>query len=233
MEWERALRSYNEARLYTNVYNRPAPDSSLISCPHCDLLQNLPPLELGGAACCLRCGIELWHRREDGLRRTLALSLASAMLYVIAIAVPMIGLTIVGRSASATVVGGAEFLWDDNGLKPVGVLVLFTAVIAPALQIGFMLAIALGARRNPVPAWVGGLMRHHRLTRTWSMIEVMMLGVLVALTKIADYATVLPGLALFVLGALIFVLAGMQASFDQREVWKRIQWAQARERNEL
>jgi paraquat-inducible protein A len=231
MEWERALRSYNEARLYTNVYNRPAPDSSLISCPHCDLLQNLPPLELGGAACCLRCGIELWHRREDGLRRTLALSLASAMLYVIAIAVPMIGLTIVGRSASATVVGGAEFLWDDNGLKPVGVLVLFTAVIAPALQIGFMLAIALGARRNPPPRWVGVLLRHHPTTRTWSMIEVMLLGVLVALIKIADYATVVPGAALFVLAGLVVLLAATQVSFDPREVWERIEWADGESRS--
>src|SRR5262249_3311178 len=61
-------------------------------------------------------------------------------------------------------------------------------------------------------------------TRKWSMIEVMLLGVLVALTKIADYATVLPGVALFALGALVFVLAAMQSSFDPREVWNRVQW---------
>jgi paraquat-inducible protein A len=53
----------------------------------------------------------------------------------------------------------------------------------------------------------------------------MMLGVLVALVKIADYATVIPGIALFVLGALIVALAAMQASFEPREVWRRIQWA--------
>ena len=52
-----------------------------------------------------------------------------------------------------------------------------------------------------------------------------MLGVLVALTKIADYATVVPGLALFVLGALVFVLAAMESSFDPHEVWERIEWA--------
>jgi paraquat-inducible protein A len=57
------------------------------------------------------------------------------------------------------------------------------------------------------------------------MVEVMMLGVLVALTKIADYATVIPGIALFVLGALIFVLAAMQSGFDPHEVWERIEWA--------
>jgi paraquat-inducible protein A len=57
------------------------------------------------------------------------------------------------------------------------------------------------------------------------MIEVMLLGVLVALIKIADYATVIPGTALFVLGALVFVLAAMQSSFDPREIWSRIEWA--------
>jgi paraquat-inducible protein A len=50
--------------------------------------------------------------------------------------------------------------------------------------------------------------------------------VLVALIKIADYATVIPGMALFVLWALVFLLAGMQASFDSHEVWERIQWAE-------
>ena len=52
-----------------------------------------------------------------------------------------------------------------------------------------------------------------------------MLGVLVALVKIADYATVIPGMALFVLGVLVFLLAAMQANFDPKEVWERIEWA--------
>ena len=130
---------------------------------------------------------------------------------------------------STTVIGGAQHLWD-NGQKIVGVLVLFTAVIAPALQIGLMLAIVLGAMREPAPRWVGALLRHHPTTRIWSMIEVMMVGVLVALVKIADYATVIPGLALFVLWVLVFLLAGLSASFDSREVWQKIQWADEAQR---
>jgi paraquat-inducible protein A len=208
------------------VYNEPIADTSLVACLHCDLLQRLPDLGPGASARCPRCDKELWRRREDSLNRTLALTLAAAVLYVIANSVPMLGLTIVGREASTTVIGGAEHLWS-NGQQMVAVLVFLTAVIAPALQIGFMLAIVLGALRERPPRWVGTLLRHHPTTRTWSMIEVMMLGVLVALIKIMDYATVIPGLALFTLGALIFLLAGMQASFDPREVWERIEWADA------
>jgi paraquat-inducible protein A len=206
------------------VYNQPAPDSSVLACPHCDLLQRLPQLAAGASARCPRCAKELRRRRVDSLDRTLALAIAGALLYVVANSVPMLGLTIVGRDASTTVIGGAEHLWE-NGQAIVGFLVLLTAVVAPAAQIGCMLAIAFRARSSPVPRWVGTLMRHYPTTRTWSMIEVMLLGVLVALIKIADYATVIPGIALFMLASLVFVLAGMQASFDPHEVWERIEWA--------
>ncbi len=213
------------------TYNQPIADISLVGCLHCDLLQRLPDLAPGASARCARCDEELWRRREDSLNRTLALSLAGAILYLVANSVPMLSLTIVGREASTTVIGGAQHLWQD-GQWTVASLVLFTAVIAPALQIGFILAITVGAHRERPPRWVGRLLRHTPVSRLWSMIEVMMLGVLVALVKIADYATVIPGLALFALGALVFVLAAMQANFDSREVWERITWAEDGERPE-
>jgi len=214
------------------MYNQAVADASLIACPHCDLLQRLPDLAPGASARCPRCDNELWRRREDSLNRTLALALASAVLYIIANSVPMLGLTIVGRAASTTVLGGVETLWRD-GQQIVAVLVLFTVIVAPALQIGLMLVIVLGAARSSAPRWIGTLLRHHPTTRTWSMIEVMMLGVLVALVKIADYATVIPGVALFVLGGLVFALAAMQSSFDPREVWDKIEWAEDGVRHRL
>src|SRR5579864_9353252 len=157
------------------MYNQPLADASLIACLHCDLVQRLPELEAGASARCPRCDKELWRRREDSMNRTLALTLAAAVLYVIANSVPMLDLTIVGRAASTTVLGGVETLWQD-GQEIVAVLVLFTVILAPALQISLMLAIVLGARRATAPRWVATLLRHYPTTGTWSMIEVMMLG---------------------------------------------------------
>ena len=205
------------------MYNDPVRDPALVGCPDCDLLQRLPAIDFGASARCLRCDRELWRRREDSLERTLALTLGAAILFVVANTVPMLGLTVVGRESFTTVAGGAVQLWKD-GREGVAALVLFTAIVAPALQIGFMLAIAITARGERAPGWGRTLMRHHPTTCTWSMIEVMMLGVLVALIKIADYATVVPGLALFTLGALIFLLAAIQAIFDPRLVWERVAW---------
>jgi paraquat-inducible protein A len=211
----------------TPTYNQPLADPRLVACPHCDLIQHLPDLAAGASARCPRCDRELWRHRPESLDRTLALSLGAAVLYVVANTVPMLGLSAVGHQASTTVLGGAQQLWND-GRELVAVLVLFTAVVAPALQIAFMLAIVVGARREQPRAWIRTLLRHHPTTCTWSMIEVMMLGVLVALIKIADYAHVVPGLALFALGALVFLLAAMQSGFDPREVWERVPWAAGR-----
>jgi len=213
-------------RAHARTYNEPVPDERLVACLHCDLLQRLPDLEAGGSARCPRCDKELWRRREDSLNRTLALSVAALMLFLVANSVPMLGLSAVGHQASTTVMGGARQLWHD-GREVVAVLVFFTAILAPALQIVFMLAIVGGALQAHPPRWVATLLRHHPRACTWSMIEVMLLGVLVALIKIADYATVVPGLALFVLGSLVFILAAMQACFDPREVWSRVEWADA------
>src|ERR1700675_2323196 len=141
------------------MFNQPFSDHGLIACLHCDLLQHLPDLEPGASARCPRCNKELWRHREDSLNRTLALTLGAVLLYVIANSVPMLGLTIGGRGASSTVIAGDLHLWD-NGQKTVGVLVLFAAVIAPALQIGLMVAIVLGGMRARPPRWVGTLLRY-------------------------------------------------------------------------
>jgi paraquat-inducible protein A len=204
--------------------NRPLADASLVACLDCDLLQRIPDVEPGASVRCPRCDKELWRHKPDSLNRTLALTLAALVLYLIANTIPMLGLRAAGREAFTTVVGGAHQLWHD-GDQLVAVLVLFTAVVAPALQIGFTMAILIGCRRKRPPFWVGMFLQHLHFTRTWTMIEVMLLGVLVSLTKIAEYATVLPGVALFTLFALVVVLAAMQSSFDPREVWSRIEWA--------
>lgn len=210
--------------------NRPLADDALVACLDCDLLQRIPEVPTGASVRCPRCDKELWRHKPDSLNRTFALTLAALVLYIIANTVPMLGLSAVGHQAFTTVVGGARQLWLD-GDQIVAVLVLFAAVIAPALQIGFLLMIVLGCQWQRPPFWVGLFLRNLHFTRTWSMIEVMLLGVLVALTKIADYAQVILGTALFALFGLVFLLAMIQSSFDPREVWLRIAWAEEEARH--
>jgi len=207
-----------------HAVNLALADDSLVACPACDLLQRLPPaLPPRDSARCPRCGVQLWRARKDSLQRSLALMLAAAVLFLVANLVPMLGLSTVGRHAFTTITGGAEKLWA-NGMHAVALLVFFAAVVAPALQISFLLAVLLGCLRVRPPWWLSAILRHVPFSRTWSMIEVMLLGVMVALTKIAEYATVIPGLALFAAFLLVVVLAAIHANFDPREVWTRVEW---------
>jgi paraquat-inducible protein A len=215
--------SHHEAD--THAPNQALADPTLVACPHCDLVQRLKPVVPGESARCPRCETELRRGRKDSLDRTLALTVAAAILYIITNTTPMLGLHVVGRESFTTVMEGAEKLWEHDQ-KIVAVLVFFAVVVAPALQIGFLLIVVLACRAKRPAAWVGGLLRHHPFTKTWSMVEVMLLGVLVSLTKIAELATVIPGEALFTVGGLVVLLAAMQANFDPQEVWVRVQWVE-------
>lgn len=153
----------------------------------------------------------------------LAMATAAAIVFLIANVEPLMGLSAAGRESSTTIAGGAWEMWVQ-GERISALLVVLFAMIAPALEIGFLLLILLAARRPPAPAWVGALLRWLEITRFWSMVEVMMLGILVALVKIAALARVVPGIGIYATGALILLLASMAAGFDPHAVWSRVRW---------
>jgi paraquat-inducible protein A len=197
--------------------------TEIVACPDCDLLQRIPPLPPGGAVCCPRCGRKLAACRPGSIERTTALAVAAAIAFLITNVEPLMGLSLAGREASTTIAGGVWRMWEQ-GERITAVLIALFAVIAPALQIGFLLAILLSVRRPPAPRWVGKLLRWAEIARDWSMVEVMLLGILVSLVKIAAIARVVPGAGIFAAGGLILLLTAMSSSFDPREAWSRVRW---------
>src|SRR5438874_11011766 len=195
-----------------------------IACPVCDRLQRIPPLPLGGKARCARCRKTLATRRSDTLDRTLALTIAAAIALIVANTMPLMGLSAVGRESSTTIIGGAHEMWLQ-GSQITAVIVAFCAVIAPAGHVLFLLTVLLAIRRPPAPRWVGELLRLAHFMEPWSMTEVMMLGILVALFKIAQLATVLPGIGMYAAGAFVFLMSAIIVTYDPREIWKRVEWA--------
>jgi len=203
-----------------------------IACPDCDLLQRIPALPPGGKARCPRCSKTLATQRADPLNRPLALTVAAAIALLIANTMPLMGLSAVGRESSTTIIGGAREMWLQ-GSEITAVIVAFCAVIAPAGHVLFLLAVLLAVRRPPAPRWVGELLRSAHFMQPWSMTEVMMLGILVALFKIAQLATVVPGIGMYAAGAFVALVAAVMVTFDPREVWKRVEWADGRPPSEL
>ena len=196
---------------------------NLVACPDCDLLQRIPSLPPGETARCVRCGRTLATCKPGSLERTAALTAAAAILFIVANVFPLMALSAGGHTASTTILGGAREMWA-TGREDAAVLVALFAVVAPALQIVFLGTVLLAARRPPAPAWVGVLLHASELFRSWSMVEVMVLGLLVTLVKIASLATVTPGIGIFAAGGFVGLSAAVTASFDPREAWSRVRW---------
>ncbi len=184
----------------------------------------MPP---GSKARCGRCGNTLATRPTDPIDRPLALTLAAAIVFIIANTAPLMGLSAVGRHASTTIAGGVYEMWAQDEAVT-AVVVAFCAIIAPGGYILFMLTVLLAAKRPPAPYWVGELLRWADSMQPWSMSEVMILGILVALIKIAELATVVPGIGMYAVGGLVLLFAWIMVVFEPREIWQRVEWADGR-----
>jgi paraquat-inducible protein A len=158
----------------------------------------------------------------------LALTCAAAIAFIVANLMPMMDLSVVGRFATTTIAGGTVAMWLE-GQRATAVLVAFCVVIAPGFYIVFMLTLLLALRRSPVPVWTGEILRWLGYLRIWSMSEVMMLGVLVALVKIAELATVTPGVGMYALGAQILLIPAVMTTFDSSAAWHRASWVAEQE----
>lgn len=195
---------------------------AVIACHECDLLQretNLPP---GGKACCRRCGAVLYRNKPDSSDRTLAFMLGAAVLFVLANLNPVVGLEATGNRSSTTLFGTVRTLYDQD-MTSVALLVFATTILMPALEIAAMLYMLLPLKLGWVPNGLPAMFRLVHTVRPWGMVEVFMLGTLVSLAKLAHIAAVLPGVALWSFGALMFVLAAAAASFEPRDFWAQVE----------
>ena len=194
------------------------------ACPDCDLLQQVPEPPPGARAACVRCGHVLRVGVVDGFDKPLALSVTTLIVLLIANLTPMMGLTVVGRHASTTIAGGCMDMWLA-GERITAVIVAFCALVAP---VGFILLIGVVlvlVRRPPAPTWAGEVLRWAQSMQPWAMLEVMMLGVLVALVKIAELASVQAGIGMYAIFAAMLLFPAIAASLDPERLWQRIRWA--------
>ncbi len=194
--------------------------ASLVACHSCDLLQRLGEVPEGSTALCLRCGGVLRRRRRNSIERTLALTLAASVLFVVANSFPFLAFDMRGQVTQTTLLTGVFDLYEQ-GMWAIAGLVGLTAVAAPLAQLALLLYVLLPVHLGIIPWQMAPAFRVLRHVQPWSMMEVFLVGILVAVTKLVDMATVVPGLALWAFALLILVLAGASASLDPEAVWER------------
>ena len=191
-------------------------------CEDCGLLLRNPPLPPRASARCPRCDRLLHRHRPRSLDRTLALALTGLILFVVANAYPFLSFEMQGRTTETTLLSGVLDL-TEQGKAEVAAVVLFTAVLAPGLQL-VLLIVVLGPLKLNVglPPGYPVLFRWFRTLVPWGMMDVFLIGILVSVVKLTEMATIVPGPSLFAFVVLILVLAAAQAALDPDLVWQRV-----------
>ena len=194
-----------------------------VECHDCGLAQALPHAPDGQTIRCCRCHSKLGTTRADPLGTATACTVASLCLYLVALAFPLMTLDLRGRIHTVDILTGpANLLGTGSVLAIVGGIVLFASVLMPGVIIGANLMLFWGARQQPVARIVPHLLRLQQKFRPWSMVEVYMLGIFVAWSKLISLAHVELDPAIFALAAIMVLMIASDAAFDSRAVWNRI-----------
>lgn len=197
-------------------------EQPLIVCHECDLLQRQPVIGHHGRVLCSRCQAILLRSIPNSIERTIALALAGLILFIVANLFPFMSFEIGSQVTKTTLTTGIRELFRQD-LWSLAALVLFTSVIAPLLQLSLMLYIFVPLGLGKAAASTRPAFRLLQRLRSWNMIEVFMIGILVALVKLTQMATIVPGIAMWSFMALIFILTAATASIDGRVIWQRLE----------
>jgi paraquat-inducible protein A len=126
-----------------------------------------------------------------------------------------------GLVQETTLITGVKELYAQD-MRSLAVLVFLTSILVPFVYIVGILYVVIPMKRNRLPWRLPSIFRFLRHIGPWGMMEVFMLGILVAMVKLAKMASIVPGVSLYAFVALIFVLAATTASLDSHLVWERL-----------
>lgn len=202
---------------------------SLVGCHSCGLVSRLNTAQARhGHVCCPRCGASLHSRKPDSLARTWALVLASAVCYVPANVLPVTVVTSLGNQQADTIMSGVIYFLT-SGQWPLAVLIFFASVFVPLLKLVVLvfLLVSVQARSAWRPRDRTRLYRLTEVVGRWSMVDIYVIALLVALVKLGNLATIDagPGATFFAAVVIMTMFAAM--SFDPRLIWD----AQEKEEN--
>lgn len=198
-------------------YIESARDAGLIGCHVCTQVND------GERQICHCCGSELHSRIPDSTNRCWALTITATLLLIPSNILPMMTIQSFGQGQPDTILSGTLSLFQ-HGLYPIAVIVFLASIMVPILKIVglFILLISLH-RKN-----VGSFRARMRLFRVieffgkWSMLDVFVVCLLVALVNLGGIANVIPGTGATAFCAMVILTMLAANSFDTRLIWD--QW---------
>jgi paraquat-inducible protein A len=193
--------------------------ASCASCHACGLLAHLPHAD-GHGASCPRCGAALHARKPQSLQRTWALVIAAAVCYLPANVFPVMTVTSLGKQQSDTILSGVIYLLH-HGMWPLALVVFVASVFVPLMKLLILVFLLVSVQRRsrwrPVERT-----RLYRITEAigrWSMVDIFVVTILVALVKLGSLATIEARAGAVFFGAVVVLTMLAAEAFDPRLIW--------------
>jgi paraquat-inducible protein A len=193
---------------------------TISACKVCGLVQHVGALAPGTIAECCRCGATIREHKVASVAPTVALSLAALIFYVPANIYPILRMNYYGAYSENTVWGGCVSLMRDGEWLVAGIVFLASIAIPFFKLLSlFLLAASAHARSSRWQRERTALYQFIEVIGPWAMLDVFLLAILVALVRLQQLATILPGRGLLAFTAVVVLTILASASFDPRLIW--------------
>ncbi len=195
----------------------------MIACPYCDALHREVEPPRGGRLRCLRCDAILKTNRPAAMDRTLAAAFASVILMTGALLFPFLELSTFGLHRSASVLDAA-LAFSSGLMVPLAIAVGMLIIVIPLIRASALAYVILPLRlgRSPAPGATGAFRLASHL-KPWSMAEIFIIGVVVALVKVAGLASITLGPAFWALCALVALVVIEGTSLCEWSLWQTLE----------
>ena len=190
----------------------------MASCPDCHLLS---PAE---ARHCPRCGARLHLRKPNSVQITLALVCTAMLFYIPANLLPIMSTTLLGNKTDSTILGGVV-LFIEHGSWFVALVILIASVVIPLAKIAAIIWLCMAVQSDQK-------LHHYDLTRMfrtiefigkWSMVDVFVVAVSVALVQVSGLMTIIPGIAISAFAMVVILTMIAANQFDVRLIWDKLE----------
>jgi len=195
-----------------------------VACPDCDLLNNVPELAPGESASCVRCDATLSRNPKNSIERALALTLTAIFLFIVANAFPFLSFGMSGIVEHTTLISGIEGLFRQD-MWLVASVVAATTIIVPTIMLTGLLYLLWPLQHGYRLPGSEFALRMILQLRPWNMVEIFLIGIIVAGVKLHKMANLIPGLSAWSFVLLVMILAWVAANLEPRLIWERLEAA--------
>ena len=195
-----------------------ARNAGLISCHSCHLL--CERAKRLADVVCPRCGASLHTRKPYSIARTWALVLAAIIFYIPANVLPITIVVSLGKAQSDTIMSGV-FYFVKTGMWPIALVIFVASVFVPLLKLLVLIFLLISVQRKSRwrPQDRTRLYRIVEIIGRWSMVDIFVVTILVAVVHLGGLATIHAGPGAIFFGAVVVITIFAAMSFDPRLIW--------------